>query len=133
MNYLMKYKQVRARLRRVRERDGDLCWLCLGRVPRRSRGGHRPTDQTIDHVVPRSKGGEDDDDNLRLAHRSCNHDRRDADPPPEVHGRWAAWQAWRAAFAKRTRKEAAALDAFLDDQRARASWDEPGEPPDRAG
>jgi hypothetical protein len=52
-------------------RDGWVCWLCEGPIdpdaPTRS-----PASPTVDHVVPRSRGGTSDPDNLRLAHRRCN-------------------------------------------------------------
>ncbi len=52
-------------------RDGWVCWLCDGPVdPAAPVGsaGHA----TVDHVVPRSRGGSNDPSNLRLAHRRCN-------------------------------------------------------------
>jgi len=45
---------------------GDTCHLC----------GH-PGADTVDHIIPRSRGGTDDLDNLRPAHLSCNSARRD--------------------------------------------------------
>nr|DAR25287.1 MAG TPA: HNHc [Caudoviricetes sp.] len=55
----------------VISRYGAVCWLCHLAIdlalPRMSPGGF-----TIDHVVPRSKGGTDDLANLRPAHRECN-------------------------------------------------------------
>jgi 5-methylcytosine-specific restriction endonuclease McrA len=55
----------------IAERDGFVCHICTGVVdmtlPRtRALGG------TVDHVVPLSKGGSDDPDNLKLAHWVCN-------------------------------------------------------------
>lgn len=57
-------------------RDEWLCQLCF-----------RPVDYTadmlsnmypsLDHIIPRSKGGSDDPSNLQLAHRICNSIRRD--------------------------------------------------------
>lgn len=57
-------------------RDGWICQLC-----------HDPVDATLhhsddwaaslDHIVPRSRGGDDTDANLRLAHRWCNAVRGD--------------------------------------------------------
>ena len=42
---------------------GVVCWLCGGTI----------TDTvSVDHVIPRSKGGSDDIDNLRPAHKTCN-------------------------------------------------------------
>ena len=49
------------------KRDGDTCWWC--HLSFTTRGAML---RTIEHVVPRSLGGTDDLDNLRLAHRFCN-------------------------------------------------------------
>src|SRR5690625_2693919 len=53
---------------------GRLCWLCHQpidlRLSPRAPGGF-----SIDHVLPRSRGGTDDLDNLRPAHRRCNLSR----------------------------------------------------------
>lgn len=48
----------------VAERDGGECWLC-GKALDVERA-------TLDHVLPRSMGGQDALDNLRLAHFRCN-------------------------------------------------------------
>lgn len=52
-------------------RDGNLCRLCNTEIdltlPRNDRFG-----ATIDHVVPLSKGGSDDVENMQLAHWICN-------------------------------------------------------------
>lgn len=62
----------------VISRYGTVCWLCHLDIdlalPRMAPGGF-----TIDHFVPRSKGGTDDISNLRPAHRECNL-RRSAKP-----------------------------------------------------
>lgn len=50
--------------RKLRERDGDQCWFC-GRVL----GG----DCTLEHLMPKSKGGPNAADNYALAHKACNH------------------------------------------------------------
>jgi len=53
------------------ERDGLNCYLCNEAIdmalPRTSKMG-----ATIDHVVPLSRGGADELDNLKLAHWTCN-------------------------------------------------------------
>src|SRR6266849_1308297 len=46
---------------RILERDGYVCWLC-----------HEPGADTVDHVVPRVRGGDDSHENLRAAHERCN-------------------------------------------------------------
>lgn len=58
----------------IYERDGFICQLCEGPVDL----GLPFTDRwsaTLDHIVPYSLGGSDDESNLRLAHRSCNSKR----------------------------------------------------------
>jgi hypothetical protein len=50
--------------RLVIRRDGYVCALCGGKVA--------PDELDIDHVVPRSKGGSDEPENLQVAHRLCN-------------------------------------------------------------
>jgi hypothetical protein len=57
-----KQAKVRAKLR---ARDGDDCWFC---------GEVMGSDCTIEHLVPRSKGGSDKLDNYALAHAKCNRD-----------------------------------------------------------
>lgn len=53
------------------DRDGECRWLC----------GHLVAlaDRSLDHVVPRSKGGRDALGNLKLAHQRCNSARGDAE------------------------------------------------------
>ncbi len=68
---LKSYRWQRARLK-VLERDGWICWLCglpIDRdAPARSRWG-----ASVDHSVPRSKGGNLlDPGNLRACHHGCN-------------------------------------------------------------
>ena len=52
-------------------RDGEECWFC-GRCM-------DADDRTLEHLVPKSKGGPNTLDNYVLAHRSCNN--RAADMP----------------------------------------------------
>jgi 5-methylcytosine-specific restriction endonuclease McrA len=42
---------------------GNVCWLC---------GQPVPGLPSADHVIPRSRGGSDDIENLRPAHLACN-------------------------------------------------------------
>jgi 5-methylcytosine-specific restriction endonuclease McrA len=48
----------------IYERDGGKCHLCHRRVSRRS--------FTLDHIIPRSKGGPGSWENLAVAHLRCN-------------------------------------------------------------
>ena len=59
-------------LARIAERDGWWCWLCGDAIDPMAVGPWQPT---IDHLVPRSRGGSADLANLRLAHRRCNNRR----------------------------------------------------------
>ncbi|KKO87262.1 HNH endonuclease [Corynebacterium ulcerans] len=54
-----------ARIRKqVLETYGDICHLC-----------GRPGADSADHIIPRSRGGKDELDNLRPAHGRCNSSR----------------------------------------------------------
>jgi 5-methylcytosine-specific restriction endonuclease McrA len=63
----------RKKRRTLYKRQGGLCWLCHKSMPR--------SDATFDHLIPRSKGGGQSWENLKLAHRSCN-EARDRDMRP---------------------------------------------------
>lgn len=61
----------------IYQRDGHTCMLCGEAVDYNAdpqRGAWAPT---LDHVVPRSKGGTHEASNLRTAHRWCNSVRSD--------------------------------------------------------
>lgn len=59
---------------RLAQRDGPVCWLCGNEVdPAAPRGSGWAG--SVDHVVPRARGGGDEPGNLRLAHRTCNSRR----------------------------------------------------------
>lgn len=53
------------------ERDGPRCALCGEDVDFSLRSPH-PMSASVDHIIPRSRGGTHDADNLQLAHRTCN-------------------------------------------------------------
>lgn len=60
--------------RALADRDGPVCWLCGNEVdPGAPRGSDRAG--SVDHVVPRARGGGSEPVNLRLAHRVCNQRR----------------------------------------------------------
>jgi 5-methylcytosine-specific restriction endonuclease McrA len=57
------------------ERDIGLCWLCGEHVPHPYWEAEEINDvnaPTRDHVIPKSRGGKNTLDNLRLAHSLCN-------------------------------------------------------------
>lgn len=66
--------------RTIAERDGYTCWLCGKPIDITRTRSTDPLAATVDHVLPKSKGGKRTLDNLRLAHRSCNAARGSADP-----------------------------------------------------
>lgn len=63
----------------IYERDGYTCWLCAEPIDM-SDGPSENWAPSLDHVIPRSRGGSDDPENLRTAHRYCNSVRSDSDP-----------------------------------------------------
>jgi hypothetical protein len=60
-----KRKGARAQILMLAHRDGFLCSLCGENMP-------DVGDIEVDHVVPVSKGGTSDPENLKLAHSRCN-------------------------------------------------------------
>jgi hypothetical protein len=57
------------------QRDGDFCYLC-GKSFEKESEDHWE-DYTIDHVIPKSKGGLDHVSNYKLAHFPCNQEKDD--------------------------------------------------------
>jgi len=60
----------------VRAHAGDRCGYCL------SRQDYMPWQLEIEHIIPKAKGGTDDEENLWLACRPCNLYKAD-----QTHGR----------------------------------------------
>jgi 5-methylcytosine-specific restriction endonuclease McrA len=52
---------------RIYLRDNFICQICFQPILHKRQ-------RSIDHIVPRSEGGDNSDQNLRTAHRSCNLD-----------------------------------------------------------
>lgn len=77
---LAGWRAQKGRWRIIGERDGWRCWLCQTDVNPNIIAPD-PLSPSVDHVVPLSRGGSDEDSNLRLAHFSCNA-RRGADLRP---------------------------------------------------
>ena len=70
--------------RSLYERDGWICWLCQEGVDASLIGTRSVWRPSLDHVVPRSKGGATNEANLKLAHNWCNSVRRDDRVPAEM-------------------------------------------------
>ena len=67
-------QQLRAKMRkRLLKRDGYKCHWCNNRMT--FKRVNDPTFCTIDHVIPRSKGGSNKLRNLVLACKWCNNTR----------------------------------------------------------
>lgn len=62
----------------IYDRDGWVCGFCCEPVDSDARHPD-PWAPSLDHIVPRSKGGSDDAGNLRLVHRYCNGVRSNKD------------------------------------------------------
>lgn len=56
----------------ILKRDGNRCQACGARE-----------DLTIDHIVPRSRGGTDRKSNLQVLCRDCNVEKADTLPTPD--------------------------------------------------
>ena len=54
--------------------EGEVCLLCFEPVDKTIPSPH-PMSPSVDHVIPRSRGGSDEKSNLRLTHRGCNMKR----------------------------------------------------------
>ena len=61
------------------ERDNWICHLCGEIVEKIAGTWDTPNGGNVDHLIPRSKGGLDEWDNVRLAHFFCNWERSDTD------------------------------------------------------
>jgi hypothetical protein len=57
----------------ILERDNWTCKICGSATPKGLRGTVHDLAPEIDHIVPRSRGGDDEDSNLRCACRRCNN------------------------------------------------------------
>lgn len=58
----MSIKRKKRKLIAILRSQNNLCILC----------GQPPVNPTIDHIIPKSKGGTNNVDNLQVACKSCN-------------------------------------------------------------
>jgi 5-methylcytosine-specific restriction endonuclease McrA len=60
-------------------RDGNRCCWCHEpmKIPSEAGDQYDPDFASIEHIIPRSRGGTDDWDNLALAHLRCNQRRNE--------------------------------------------------------
>lgn len=63
--------EIRARLAEAQNWRCCYCFVCM------STDGGRPDSATIEHIIPRSRGGGDEEDNLAVACLECNLVRED--------------------------------------------------------
>lgn len=64
-------RAISLRIGELGERDHWRCGLC-GQQVVQSLSGVNPEGPTVDHILPISRGGLDEWDNVQLAHRRCN-------------------------------------------------------------
>ena len=70
---------------RILERDGYTCQVCgLGAGDRDPGNPTRNVRLQVDHIVPRSDGGSNQDDNLRALCNVCNEGRSNLVTPPRA-------------------------------------------------
>jgi 5-methylcytosine-specific restriction endonuclease McrA len=67
----MSSKVRQRKVRTLRRTFGDDCWLC-GEAIDFALARSEPMAVSLEHVVPRSLGGTNENSNLRLTHRRCN-------------------------------------------------------------
>lgn len=88
----MSSKQKRQAMLALHEIQGGLCAYCRFAVvhpENPDRPAHEdPLSPSLDHVVPRSRGGSNCQTNLLLAHRACNEERGDGRLPKNAHTMW---------------------------------------------
>lgn len=70
----MNLKQKRAKKAQLRDEYGLRCWWCGCSLPAKK--------PTLDHLKPKSRGGSNSLENLRLSCFSCNNSRGNSLYPP---------------------------------------------------
>lgn len=70
-----RHARVSVTVQEIAAADGTLCRLCDAPVDMALRSPDRLS-PSVDHVIPRARGGSDYRDNLQLSHRGCNSSKR---------------------------------------------------------
>jgi hypothetical protein len=75
-------KTKKALVKLLRERDGDICGICgltftHWKGISEYKGQFKDLGITIDHIIPKSKNGQNTISNYKLAHLACNNLRGD--------------------------------------------------------
>jgi 5-methylcytosine-specific restriction endonuclease McrA len=79
-----------SRVKKYFKATNRVCWICGHWIPVDLPRNH-PLEYTVDHVVPRSKGGPPTIANGRPAHRRCNSRRGVGDNPTPPVPTSRAW------------------------------------------
>lgn len=82
-------RRIRKR-KRVRERDGDRCFYCGLEMHFIVLGRSAKNRATLEHLVDEARGGNNEMDNLKLAHGKCNSrlSERPYDEKMRLRERW---------------------------------------------
>lgn len=64
------------KIKRLRERDGDLCWLCSKAIDFEAKPNSEGA-WSIEHLLAKKHGGVGKIENLALCHPPCNRKLRD--------------------------------------------------------
>lgn len=114
------------KLAQLAERDEWICWVCENEVdPNTSVGS--ASSGSIDHVIPKSLGGDSSPGNLRLAHRKCNSGRGDKLPElawPHADDLVDSAPLWPALLRMQKKKGTETVAFFATEESAdkAASW-----------
>ena len=112
---------------RIAERDGWWCWLCGGGIDPTARPDSS-MGPTVDHLVPRSRGGGNEPSNLRLAHKRCNVQRGNHLPELEWPRAWPllmtvhVWTALARLAPRPGAAEVVALSPLADLAEEASAW-----------
>lgn len=66
--------------KKLMKRDGNRCAICGELLRLEIKDPKHPMFTTLDHILPKSFGGRNGTDNLRLTHKKCNNKRGNSFP-----------------------------------------------------